>query len=257
MADYNSSLPVRTEADVDERLQSKLVDYTDPSKGATIDSDGNVHIEMHGNDPSGTDVVARLSELGAVNADGDYDVTNNSKPSSSGVIAHDRGAAIDETSQNKRVTAVAGEGDSVCMDVALHDGSGQLFDSANPFPVTLEQPGSEKHEFTETEAVAKDATATHTYSVADGNVFSLYKVLCSGSGKLKALLEIGDGGASEVFTSKAVTFNSTSNPQADIDFDGVPLRVTGTANTTTIRVTLTNRDTQAQDLHSTFVGLEV
>ena len=131
MADYNSSLPVRSEVDVDERVQIKIVDYTTPTQGTVVDTDGNVHVEMHGHKPDGTtDVVLRLSELGDPNPQGDYDVTNNSKPGSVGFVAHDRGATINETSQNKRVTAVAGESDSVCVDVALHDFDGNKFDAA-------------------------------------------------------------------------------------------------------------------------------
>jgi hypothetical protein len=52
MSDYKSSLPVRSEADIDERLQSKLVDFTDPSNGATI-ADNKLWVKSHLNDQDG------------------------------------------------------------------------------------------------------------------------------------------------------------------------------------------------------------
>jgi len=256
--DYNSGLPVRTEADgTDERLHAKLVDYDDPSLGMQIDSDKNAHVEMHGNDEANVDRVIATNEKGNIALDGDYDVANNTNPSSAGLIAHDRDATHDRTKLNQRVTATPGEGDTVNLDVSLHDENGQNYDANNPLPVTFEESeGDEKHEFTETEDVIKNTSTVHSYSVADGRTLILYRTLCSGSGKIKALLEIGDGAASEAFTTKAVTFNSTSSPQADIDFGRVGLKVVGTADTTTLRITLTNRDNQPQDIHSTFVGVE-
>jgi len=258
--DYDSGLPVRSEADgADERVQVKMVDATNPdTQQMIVDTDSNAHVEIHGNDEAGIDRVVELSETGNVALDGDYNVTTNTNPSSVGLIAHDRnGASTDRTHQNLRPTAVVGENDTVNIDVALHDEAGQNYDANNPLPVTFEESeGDEKHEFEETEDVLKDATAVHSYSVLDGKTFLLYKVLCSGSGKIKALLEIGDGGATEAFVTKVVTFNSTANPQADMSFDRIPIKVVGTSNTTTVRITLTNRDNQQQDLHSTFVGIE-
>lgn len=53
MADYDSSLPVRTEADVDERLQSKIVDYTNPAQGMEVDADNDAHVKAKLRDDSG------------------------------------------------------------------------------------------------------------------------------------------------------------------------------------------------------------
>ena len=257
--DYDSGLPIRSEADgTDERVQTKIVDATDPDNlQMEVDSDNNAHVEIHGNDEANVDRVVATNEKGNVALDGDYDVAVNTNPSSTGIIAHDRDATHDRTKSNQRVTAIPGEGDSICLDVSLHDEAGQNYDANNPLPVTFEESeGDEKHEFTETEDVVADATTVHSYSVADGRTFLLYKVLAAGSGKMKVLLEIGDGAAAEVFATKAVTFNSTATPLADIGFDRIPIKVVGTSDTTTVRVTLTNRDNQAQDLHSTFVGIE-
>ena len=53
MSDYNSSLPVRSEADVDERLQSKIVDFTNPAQGAEVDADSRLHTKAHLSDENG------------------------------------------------------------------------------------------------------------------------------------------------------------------------------------------------------------
>jgi len=260
MADYDSGLPIRSEADGDdERVHSKIVDYADPDgagKQLEVDADGNAHIEMHGNEPDGTtDIVMRLSELGAPNGDGDYDATNNTKPASSGLIAHDRNATPDETHQNHRVTGVS-NGSTHTVDVSLHDEAGAPYSGTNPMPVTFEQSeGTEIHDFDQAVAIAKDATSNHDYSVASGQTLLLREVLASASGKAKFELQIGDGAVSEVFSTIAVVFNSTANPNAPIVFTD-PVVVVGTANSTTVRLIKTNLDNQAQDLYSTIVGVE-
>ncbi|NIQ16877.1 MAG: hypothetical protein GTO02_21590, partial [Candidatus Dadabacteria bacterium] len=50
MADQNTSLPIRTEADADERVQSKIVDFTTPAQGMNVDSDGSAQVEIHTSD---------------------------------------------------------------------------------------------------------------------------------------------------------------------------------------------------------------
>ena len=258
MSDQPTALPVRSEADgTDERLQSKIVDFTTPAQGMEVDTDNNAHVEIHGHKPDGsTDVVMRLSQLGVPNSDGLYDVTDNSKPSSSADIAHSRDAAPDETKQTLRVTAIAGEANSVCKDVSLHDGTGQYYDQNNPLPVSIEEsPGSEICDYQTDAAVAKDASADHDYSVIDGNILLFTGFSASGSGKIKVEVQIGDGAVSEVFATKEVNFNSTANTNVNFTFP-TPIKVVGTANSTTVRITLTNRDNSAQDLYSTIFGLE-
>lgn len=53
MADIDSSMPVKTESDVDEKLQSKIVDYTTPSQGMEVDADGDAHTKAKLRDDSG------------------------------------------------------------------------------------------------------------------------------------------------------------------------------------------------------------
>ena len=257
MADFDSGLPIRSEADgLDERVLVKVQDGEDPSGiDKTVEvSEKLVHTRNHGEDPNGVKKQIKVSEEGHVNSDGDYDASNNTKPSSSGLIAHDRNASVDETHQNKRVTAVAGADDTVCLDVAIRDESGASFSTANPLPVSLTENGGEEiHDFDMASAIAKDGNSEHTYSVASGVTVFLYGYKASASGKMKAELQIGDGAVSEVFSTKDVTFNSTANPNIAGDLFRTPIKVIGTANTTTIKLIRTNRDNQAQDLYSTFI----
>lgn len=259
MADQNTSLPIRSEADgTDERVQTKLVDATNPdTQQMEIDSDGNAHTESHGNDPGGTDRVLRTSEQGHVGVDGEYDVSNNTDPSNVGILAHSRNASPADAQQTERLTSVENAaGDARSLDMALHDESGEVYSADNPLPVSIEESeGDEIAEEDTAASIAKDATDDHDYSVADGRTLLLTQILGSASGKMKVELQIGDGAASEVFTKKAVRFNSTSNPNCDITL-ATPIKVVGTVNTTTVRVIRTNRDNQAQDLSTTVVGLE-
>ena len=94
MSDFKASLPVRTEADADERLQSMIVDYSTVSQGMTVDTDNNAHVEVHGNRADdAADVALVLSEQGRVNPDGVYEADDNSKPAHTGVIGHVRAAS--------------------------------------------------------------------------------------------------------------------------------------------------------------------
>jgi len=53
MADIDSSMPVKTEVDADERLQSKIVDFTTPSQGMEVDVDGDAHVKAKLRDDNG------------------------------------------------------------------------------------------------------------------------------------------------------------------------------------------------------------
>jgi hypothetical protein len=53
MTDIDSSLPIKTEADADERVQSKIVDYTTVSQGMTVDSAGDAHTKAKLRDDAG------------------------------------------------------------------------------------------------------------------------------------------------------------------------------------------------------------
>lgn len=262
--DYESGLPIRSEADgTDERVQTKIVDKDNPdTQQMIVDTDSNAHVELHGDDEGGIDRVVATNEVGNLALTGDYDAAINTNPTSAGIIAHDRTATPTRVHQNQRVTAVPGEGDTVCLDVSLHDEAGQNYDANNPLPVTFEESeGDEKHVYEETEDLTKKVGVTftstnHDYTVVDGRTLLVYGIMSSGSGKIKSEVKLGDGAATELFAPKGTKFNSTSQTDADFEYPKVPIKVVGTSNGTTIRVTITNRDLQDFDVHSTIIGIE-
>lgn len=251
MSDYNSALPIRTEGDASEKVQVRILDASTDANKMAVDADSNAHVEIHGNDAGGTDRVVKLSESGNIALDGGYHATNNSNPSSSALIAHDRGATIDSTSQNKRPTAVAGESDSINLDIALHDENGQAYDESNPLFVQIsESAGVEVHDYSTASAIASNAVSNHDYPA--GAELDLKKILCSASGKAKFEIQIEDGVGAGTYTSKAVQFNSTANPNCEFNFIPAVVVATGVK----VRVIRTNKDNQAQDLYSTIMGVE-
>ncbi len=253
MADYNSSLPVRSEADVDERLQSKIVDFTTPAQGMVVDAQGNAHIEVHGDNPSGSDEVLRLSELGAITPDGVYHATNNTKPGNVGLVAHTRAASPSDAEQGIRVTAVSNS-TIHALDVAVRDESGVPYSSSNPMPVVqVESEGDEVNDPKAASAVAAAATDNHDYTVTALKTLILTQIEGSASGKAKFEVFIETGVATNVFTSKFVKFNSTSEPNISVILKE-PISVAAGVR---VRVAVTNRDNQAQDLYSTISGHEV
>lgn len=254
MADYNSGLPVRTEADgTDERLHAKIVDGTTPSQRMTVDTDGNAHTEAHGNDPAGTDRVLRLSELGAMTPDGVYDVADNTKPGNSGLIASTRDVTPSDTTQTQRITSVTNSTKRL-LDVSIHDENGDAFSASNPMPVTvLDSEGVEINDYKAAAAVAANATDNHDYTVTALKTLFLTQVNSSASGKAKMLISVETAVASGTFTTRFVQFNSTATPNMEVILKE-PIQVAAGVR---VRVVMTNKDNQPQDLYSTISGHEV
>lgn len=256
MADYNSSLPIRSEADgTDERVHVKIVDGTTPSQRATVDTDGNVHIEVHGNDPAGTDRVLRLSELGALTPDGVYDIADNTKPGTIGLIASSRDAAPSDTTMTERLTSVTDSGGTVkALDIALHDEDGEAFSATNPLPVTiLDSEGDEVNDYNTAAGVAAAATSNHDYTVTAATTLFLTQISATASGKCKIVISVETGVATGTFSPKFVMFNSTASPNMEKVLKE-PIQVAAGVR---VRIARTNTDNQPQDLYSTISGHEV
>lgn len=258
MADYNSSLPVRTQVDPDERLQTKIVDATTPSQQMIVDTDSNAHVEVHGNDPAGTDRVLKLSEDGSVDVDGVYDVSANSEPANIGLVAAQRAATPSDSDQIRRLTAVTPDGvvntDVHALDVSLHDENGVPYSSANPLQVVvIESEGVEINDYQTSAAVAAGASVDLDYTVTALKTLQFTQLHGAASGKAKFELKVETGVASGTFNTKFVFFNSTAQPNVDISLKD-PISVAAGVR---VRVSITNRDTQAQDVYATVSGHEV
>lgn len=161
---------------------------------------------------------------------------------------------IDERVQVKIVDAttptqqaiVDTDGD-VHVKAKLRDDAGDAFGvEANPVYVTVtDNPNAEIHDFDTAAAIAKNASADHSYNNANGaKIKSLH---LSASGLAKFEIKFGPT-ASEVLTY--VYFNSTANPNIIAE---LPDPITLTSSDTLI-ITKTNLDNQAQDIYSTING---
>lgn len=251
--DYKSGLPIRSEADgVDERVHVKIVDGTSPaSNQMSVDSDKNAHVEMHGDDPSGSDTVIRTSELGAITPDGVYDINNNTEPGNLAVILHERATTPDKTSQVFRPTGVQGSVDDTvhAMDISLHDEDGNPYSETNPLPVSIsDAEGTEFNDYNESPVdVAKDASDTHTYTAAAEIKFT--QVVFSCSGRANALVEV-DPTNSGSWTKVFKLFVTTSDGNAILTLRE-PILISAGGK---VRVTRTNRDNQPLTLYSTISG---
>jgi len=254
MADYNSQLPVRSKQDDDERVLVKHQDGDDPSGvGRTQEiSEKKAHVRNFSKDSDGSDQEVLLSQEGHTQSNGDYDATTNKRPSSQGLIVSDRDASPSESTMNLRPTAVVGEDDTVCQDVALHDGDGQLFDEDNPLPVYVaESPADEVDEYDQASAVAKDATANHDYTVTALKTLKSIEAEAGGSGLGRFELQIETAVASGVFNTVMTKFNSTANPSVPFKYNK------SVAAGVKVRVEKINKDNQPQDLYSQIRGNEI
>lgn len=116
--------------------------------------------------------------------------------------------------------------------------------------VPLEDPGTERVSYDSSSAIASGATDNHDYAFT--NASKLYQVLASASGKLKVEVQVETGAATNVFNTVMVGFNSTANPNINLELNKYASVPAGAR----VRVIRTNKDTQAQDVYSTIVGLE-
>ena len=53
MADIDGELYVRTNGDVDDKVQSKIVDYTNPTQGMEVDTENDAHVKAKLRDENG------------------------------------------------------------------------------------------------------------------------------------------------------------------------------------------------------------
>ena len=234
MSDVKSSLPVRTEGDLQEKLQTKIVDFTNPAQGATVDAAGNLSTKVKNThaDP----VPAEISVGGAAIDPRQIRALTNADVVKAQLQDND-GAAITLGQKTKAAS----------LPVVLASDS-------DPIAVTIspDGQGTEIHDFKKATAIAKDATDSHDYTVTALKTLKLQKVDASASGKMKMEVLVADGGVT--FVSKTVKFNSAANPNIEWDIRQVILSVPAAGK---VRVSLTNIDNAAQDLYSTISGSEV
>ena len=261
--DIESALPIRSKQDVDERVLVKLVDAADPAgvdKQMEI-SEKKAHVRNFSKDSDGNDQQVLLSQEGHTQSNGDYDASLNKRPSSQGLILHDRKNTAElpaEADQNKRPTAVAYDNGVdetvVAQDVAIRDEDGVPYSKTNPLPVSIEESeGDEIHSYFESvSAITKNNTDTHEYIVSALKELELEQWSISASGLMKGTLRVETGVGTGIFNIVDVLFNSTANPNAIKEFKR-PIKVAAGVKVQVVRL---QADNQAQGMYSTINGLE-
>ena len=223
MADFDSSLPIRTEAagDVDVFLS----DAVTPSQKLVIESDGKINANAT---QAGTWNIATLTGI-----------TND-------VNIADGGNSITVDAAQLDIDDLEAGNDSVAAH--LFDEAGVAFSASNPLPVVVssDAEGDEIVNYTTSASVASDAFVNHDYTVTTAKTLLIDHVFASGSGKMKAVVLVNA-------VTKYVGFNSTANPNIEIPMN----KILKGLSTQVVRITLTNLDNQAQDLYSTLSGLEI
>lgn len=285
MADFDSSLPIRTETAGD--VDIFVSDATTPSQKLKVNADGSIDtnfaagssvqvtdgteiIEVNAdgsinvNFPSGAEIgITDGTDSLEINADGSVNAT----VSATDLDIRDLSAAQDnvaisdgtdtlEVNADGSINSVVSATDLDIRDLTaasdsvqanLFDEAGVAFSETNPLPVNVVEvsEGDEVSDYQTSAAVAKNASVNHDYTVTAAKTFIGEMAWISGSGKLKAELLVNG-------TSKFVGFNSTANPNIEIPLKKI---ITGAA-TQVIRLTITNRD-NAQDVYSTLLGKEI
>lgn len=285
MSDVASSLPVRSEQDPDQRLQTKVVDFTNPANGAKIDAAGNQ--QVINNNPVGTPVNTQTIVAGAA-----IDPRATRALTAADVVTANQGAANTAANGwpvkptdgvNSQSFTAAGEAkvsvtqplpagtNSIgTVKAQLQDNAGTaitlgqkakaasvpvvLASDSDPIPVTIsvDAQGTEIHDYKKATALAANASDNHDYTVTALKAFKGTKFWASASGKIKAEVQTADDGVT--FATKYVGFNSTSNPNIDIPMGNAIIPVPAAGK---VRIIVTNLDKNAQDVYSTIQGVEV
>lgn len=250
MSDFNSSLPIRTEQDGDVVI--KVADGLVPSQHLTVNSDGSVNITDNG----GSITVDGTVELGATS----LAALENITVTATDLDIRDLDFATDKVDvSGSDVTATVSATDLDIRDLSSAQDSVEIKTAAGvPLSINadgtlnvvpVEDPGTETVNFNTAAAVAAGATSNHDHTFA--NASKIYQVFASASGKLKIEVQVETGASTGVFNTILVAFNSTANPNIDATLNKYALVPAGAK----VRVIRTNKDTQAQDVYSTIVGI--
>jgi hypothetical protein len=283
MADYNSSLPVRTENNGD--VVAKIADATLPSQQLKVNADGSINVTDNGASLTVDATDLDIRDLDAsqdnvaisdgvdtleINSDGSINAVvtalgldiRNLSATQDNVAISDGADTLDINSDgsiNAVVTAVTATdidirdltsaSDSVAADIRV---GGNAVSVSNPVPVSISAniAGTEINDYNTAASVAANASSNHDYWAV--GEFLLTQISASASGKMKIEVRVETAPGSNVFNTRFVQFNSTSNPNIDISLKS-PISVPAGAR---VRVVRTNRDNQPQDLYSTISGQE-
>jgi hypothetical protein len=137
--------------------------------------------------------------------------------------------------------------------VSIQDSSGNAFSPTNPLYVTMDASAGTAINNYKVATVASGGTDNHDYTVSASKTLYLDQIESSASGKSKMEVQIETAAGSGTFTSRFVQFNSTATPNMSIKLDNPIAVATGVR----VRVIMSNRDNQSEDLYSTISGNEI
>ncbi len=119
-------------------------------------------------------------------------------------------------------------------------------------PVSTVTSGEEIHDFDHGVDVASDTGDNHDYTVA-GTTFLLKSVIVSGSGNVKAEIQVGP--LASLATKAVIFLTGRQGDTEQVDFNP-PIEIPSTS-TGTVRVIRTNRQGASVDVYSTIIGNDI
>ena len=261
MADYDSSLPVRTETDGD--VVAKLTDTT----GANIWAiDANSIGQVNLNDGTNSLVIDGAGGIAVTPTAGAkmivWDGTDNMLVNTDGTIGIGDGTEQMLVNVDGSISTQLTDGtDSLAINTdgslnnVITDGTDTLeVNTDGSINVVVQDEGvsaTEIHEYATTAATAPNTPTTVVdYTVSASTTFRIRGWKIAGSGKSKGVLSVGPVGY-EVDVD--VTFLSTSDGSYESHFDA-PIEV---AAGDKVLVTMTNRDKSNADLYAWVNGNEI
>lgn len=244
MADFDAQLPVRTIAtefttEVANAAGTTINPAEDYAQGSTTSGENGVLVQGAVTTAAPTYTTGQTDPLsltiaGALRTDG-----SGSTQPVSGTVTANQGIA-NATPWNENIAQYGGISTTLGQKVSASSIPVVIASDQSAIPVTFTAGISILTYFTDA-AVASGATVTH--SVA-GPV-TLFHIHSAGSGELKMNIATGTTGAE---TDKWVGFTSAANQNCEYTAaEGVTI-----AAGQSVKVTLKNRDTAAQDLYLTF-----
>ncbi len=271
MSDYNSSLPIRTEAAGD--VVVKVADSVVPSQQLQVLANGSVNVntitsalptgastsalQTSGN-ASLSSIDTKTPALGQALAASSVPVVLTAAqlttltPLSSVTVTQASGANlhvnVDNFPATQAISAVSlplPTGASTSANQTTANASLASIDAKLTAPISVviaSSSGTTKvNDYSTSAAVAAGASSTHTYTAP--STFTFDEVFASASGKMKIEIQVNS-------VTKFVGFNSTASPNIVYQLYN-PITVTSGQTVTIIR---TNKDNLAQDVYSTICG---
>jgi len=116
MSDFESSLPIRTEGDLTEKVQVRIIDGTTDAQMATVDTDGDVHVKAKIRDDAG----AAFGTPGNPIA-----VTVGADAAGDGIVDYATAAAIAKNASTTHTYAISAAKTGKALKISV-SGSGKL-----------------------------------------------------------------------------------------------------------------------------------